>query len=531
VARHGAGMFTHFADLTTMPSLSIRKRLILAAAFVGLCMAGLALYAQLSLRASEQATEAFFTRPQVQARQAGELKAALGTLFMHEKNMLISYELLSEAQRHEQLWRASWREAEGLLASLRALRPDAESGAALAELEAGLRGYRSGFEPVMKEVLEERLLTPAEGNRAMQPVLPAVQRAQAALQTLVRVSAAQADEARAALEARARHTRWVLTLGLSVCLALCLAVLLLTTRSVVRAIGAARAAAERIAAGELSVAIVPQGDDEAAQMLLALARMQQSLAGLVGEVRDTTAGLHAASQDIASGNQDLSERSEHSASSLQQTSASMALLSDKVQRSAADAQTARALASDASRVATRGGEVVAQVVQTMDEIQASSKRIGDIVGVIDGLAFQTNILALNAAVEAARAGEQGRGFAVVAAEVRSLATRSAEAAKEIKQLIGASVHKVGSGTALVVDAGQTMQDIVQSVRSVSATIAGISASAQQQSQELGEVSSAVAQLDELTQRNAALVEQSAAAAEGLRERAERLQGLVAGFRC
>jgi len=258
--------------------------------------------------------------------------------------------------------------------------------------------------------------------------------------------------------------------------------------------------------------------------------MQVGLRRMVGAVRESSHHIVGASGEIASGNQDLSTRTEHAAGSLQQAAASMEQLNTAVRHSADSAAQANQLAASAAGVASRGGEVVARVVATMDDIHGSSKKIADIIGVIDGIAFQTNILALNAAVEAARAGEQGRGFAVVAGEVRGLAQRSAQAAREIKALIGASVEKVESGTRLVDDAGRTMQEIVGSVRRVTDIVGEIAAAAREQSSGIGQMHGAVAQLDQATQQNAALVEESAAGAESLKAQARRLADAVGSFR-
>jgi methyl-accepting chemotaxis protein len=251
---------------------------------------------------------------------------------------------------------------------------------------------------------------------------------------------------------------------------------------------------------------------------------------VVSQVHASSQIIQLASAEVASGNGDLSQRTENAAGSLQQTASSMEQLTATVRQSEDAARQASNLAQSASSVAQHGGQAVAQVVATMDDINASSRRISDIIGTIDGIAFQTNILALNAAVEAARAGEQGRGFAVVASEVRSLAQRSAAAAREIKSLIGASVERVETGSRQVADAGRTMGDIVDSVQRVNLIIGEISAAAADQSAGIGQVNGAVAQLDQSTQQNAALVEQSAAAAESLREEAERLAQLVATFK-
>ncbi len=302
------------------------------------------------------------------------------------------------------------------------------------------------------------------------------------------------------------------------------------SRSVTRPLADAVDTARVIAGSDLSQTIHSDRKDELGDLLRALGTMQAALRTLIGQVRASTDSIGTASAEIATGNQDLSVRTEQTASNLQQTASSMEQLTGTVKQSADSARQANQLASSAAEVAARGGAVVAKVVTTMEDINASSKKIADIIGTIDGIAFQTNILALNAAVEAARAGEQGRGFAVVASEVRSLAQRSAEAAKEIKGLIGASVEKVEGGTRLVADAGKTMQEIVGSVQRVTDIIGEITAAASEQSEGIGQVNGAVTQLDQMTQQNAALVEESAAAAESLKEQAVKLAQVVGTFK-
>jgi methyl-accepting chemotaxis protein len=285
-----------------------------------------------------------------------------------------------------------------------------------------------------------------------------------------------------------------------------------------------------VASGDLTQRAGTQRADEIGHVMGELDAMQDRLAALVHSIREATDSLGTASREIAVGNLDLSGRTEQQASNLQQTAASMEEMNTALKQSADAARQASQLASSATAVAEKGGAVVGQVIHTMDEITASSRKIGDIIGVIDGIAFQTNILALNAAVEAARAGEQGRGFAVVAGEVRTLAQRAAQAAREIKALVGASVEKVETGSRLVDDAGGTMREIVDQVKRVSDLIAEITSSTLEESSGIGQVNQAVTQLDQMTQQNAALVEQSAAAAQSLREQAEKLAQAVAVFK-
>jgi methyl-accepting chemotaxis protein len=302
------------------------------------------------------------------------------------------------------------------------------------------------------------------------------------------------------------------------------------SRSITRPLSQALTQARTVANGDLTQRVAVHGDDEVAGLLRALQDMQDKLSGLVTQVRTGVDSVGTASQEIARGNTDLSSRTEQTAGSLQQAASSLEELTGTVSQTADSARTANQLAVSASEAAQRGGAVVSEVVATMDEINHRSQKIADIIGTIDGIAFQTNILALNAAVEAARAGEQGRGFAVVAGEVRSLAQRSAEAAREIKTLIAASVEKVEAGSRLVQQAGSAMGDIVGGVQRVSDVIGEISAATAEQTSGLRQVNNAVAQLDQMTQQNAALVEESAAAAESLADQSRKLAGVVSAFR-
>jgi methyl-accepting chemotaxis protein len=301
-------------------------------------------------------------------------------------------------------------------------------------------------------------------------------------------------------------------------------------RGISRSLRQAVDASNAVAQGDLTHPIRVEGKDEVAQLLTALSAMQTSLVGIVGQVRQGTDTIATASGQIAAGNMDLSSRTEQQASSLEETAASMEELTSTVKQNADNARQANQLAVSASSVAIKGGSVVSQVVGTMGAINTSSRKIVDIIGVIDGIAFQTNILALNAAVEAARAGEQGRGFAVVAAEVRNLAQRSAAAAKEIKTLIDDSVSKVEEGSTQVAEAGKTMDEIVDSVKRVTDIMAEITAASQEQTQGIEQINQAITQMDQVTQQNAALVEEAAAAAQSLQEQASGLMQVVSVFR-
>jgi methyl-accepting chemotaxis protein len=359
---------------------------------------------------------------------------------------------------------------------------------------------------------------------------PAMQVYSERVHALVDHQAGQIDKAAAMIDHDYRFGRGLM-LGLGTA-ALVLGVLsaLLMTRSIVRPLDGAVAAAQAVAAGDLSGRIEVQGNDEIAQLQQALQHMLNSLLSTVRQVRIGADTIATASTEIAMGNLDLSSRTEEQASSLEETASAMEELTATVHQNADNARQASQLAVSASGVASEGGAVVRQVIDTMGMIRESSGRVVDIISVIDGIAFQTNILALNAAVEAARAGEQGRGFAVVASEVRNLAQRSAAAAKEIKALISDSVDKVGSGTRLVEQAGKTMDEVVESVRRVTDIVSEISAATQEQSAGIAEVNHAITEMDQVTQQNAALVEEAAAAAGSMQEQAKHLAEVVSVFK-
>ena len=390
---------------------------------------------------------------------------------------------------------------------------------------------------ILARSLNDKVIELAKGNRdaeAIEVLLkdagPATMKWQEALDEAIERQKANNKKDAAMAEEVYRSARLLMLAMTGLAILLGAFIAWLVTRSITTPINRAVKVAQTVAAGDLTSHIEVNSNDETGQLLQALKEMNQSLAQIVGQVRHGTETIATASSQIAAGNQDLSARTEEQASSLEETAASMDELTSTVKQNADNACQANQLAVSASGVAVKGGSAVGQVVDTMGAINASSKKIVDIIGVIEGIAFQTNILALNAAVEAARAGEQGRGFAVVAAEVRNPAQRSAAAAKEIKTLIGDSVEKVEEGSTHVQEAVQTLDEIVDSVKRVPDIMAEIMAASQEQTQGIDQINQAITQMDQVTQQNAALVEEAAASAASLQEQASVLSQAVSVFR-
>ena len=508
---------------------TIRTRMLGAIAMVLALLVAIGSAGAFGIWRVQQANQSFATNTIAESESLTRLRSAMGDLRRYEKDMVINYEKTDEVTTYRSKWDAKYAEALKLIDEMLAGEEDVDN-VVLRKLRPMVEAYHAAALPVFAQLAQSGYDNATVANRMLAKAKQSVRGAETLLDELSDALASESRSTTAEIGAIAQTTLVsfvaLVLLGSLVVVPLTL----LNSRSIVRPVQHAQDIAQAIAAGDLTRRITVEGRDEASQLLEALRRMQDFLRDLVGQVRASGEQIGTASVEIATGNQDLSARTEQAASNLQQTASSMEQLTGTVKQSADSARQANQLAASAAEVAQRGGSVVSQVVSTMDEINASSKKISDIIGVIDGIAFQTNILALNAAVEAARAGEQGRGFAVVASEVRSLAQRSAEAAKEIKGLINASVERVEVGSRLVADAGQTMDEIVGSVQRVSDVIGEITTASSEQRDGIGQVNTAVTQLDQMTQQNAALVEQSTAAAESLRQQAQRLSEALAGFR-
>jgi methyl-accepting chemotaxis protein len=460
---------------------------------------------------------------------AGRLQESLGEIRQLENRHVLTFDADEKDDLSKVIGGAQQRLA-GYVSSYDKRELPTEEHAALQDFKHALKAY-TDTQPKLIELSQRGMAElPESRTYLIGPSHKAYAEASAKLGKLVTLNETASAGSFDASQATFIHAVLLVIVLMSAALAFGAVWAIAVSRSIVRPMQRVQQAAEGIAKGDLTTSLAVEGTDEMADLMQAVNSMQSALHRTIAQVERAAQGLGTASAEIASGNYDLSQRTELAAANLEKVASSMGELTHTVQESADSAGQANQLALSAAQVARRGGEVMGQVVTTMQQIDVSSKRIGDIIGVIDGIAFQTNILALNAAVEAARAGEQGRGFAVVASEVRSLAGRSAEAAREIKALIQASLEQVEKGSGLVTHAGQTMQEINDSVHQVSTIIGQITAADNAQSEGISQINAAVVELDHLTHQNAALVEEGAASAQSLSDEAERLNEAIHVFR-
>ena len=510
-----------------LANFSIGKRLAAGFGVIGALLVLLALVGSFMLDRMKASSDTIVEErmPRIEAAQA--LLSDVNDIAIALRNVMLSADPADRTQQVQQVLEARAGIDKTLVYFDRTLdRP--KGRALLAQMQQENALYVAGQDKIVKFVSDGDL----EGARAylsdeLRPILGRLKGAAKELIGFQKTLTGQAADDAAGAYTQSRLLTW--SLG-AFALVFAGVVAWAITGSIVKPVRRALEVANTVAAGDLTSTIDVDTRDETGQLLAALKAMNESLARTVGMVRAGTETIATAANEVAAGSQDLSSRTEQQASALEETASSMEEMTSTVRQSADHARQANELAHNASSIARQGGAVIGQVVTTMDEIRSSADKIGEITSVIDGIAFQTNILALNAAVEAARAGEQGRGFAVVATEVRNLAQRSAHAAKEIKELIGNSSAKVQDGSALVAQAGSTMADIVASVEKVTGIMGEISTAATEQTAGIEQISQAIGQMDAVTQQNAALVEESAAASETMREQAANLAASVAVFR-
>ena len=458
-----------------------------------------------------------------------QLHNEMGAIRQHEKDMIISYEKPEAVKAAHTKWLESQEKAKKVANQFLQGEEDVDNPV-VRDIIKRLDSYKEAFAHVARQLEAGGYDTATIANRMSGKAVAEFAEADKLMTQLDEVLRNEVQKSVAEQQGVSNQTKWLFALAVLITVVVVVPLTLLNMHSICKPLDQAQRLAKAIAGGDLSQSIRTEGRDEVADLLRALDEMQRGLGTLVAQVRDASGNIATASQEIATGNQDLSHRTEQTASNAQAAVSSLSEITATVQQTASSSQMANQLAASASTTATRGGSVVAQAVSSMHEISASSRKIGDIIGLIDSIAFQTNILALNAAVEAARAGEQGRGFAVVASEVRNLAQRTATEAKAIKELIGASSAMVQEGSVLADKAGTTMGEVVSAIQRVADIVSEISAATGEQSAGVGQVGQAVTQLDQATQQNAALVEEMAAAASSLRTQAEQMVEAVAQFK-
>ncbi|MFY3386286.1 methyl-accepting chemotaxis protein [Paracidovorax sp. MALMAid1276] len=516
--------------MNALGRFSIRTRLYFGTVFSLILLVVIGAMGYVALDRTRDTLKELFAQRVQTLTDMSDLRTTLGDLRRTEKDIIINFNNSVEVSNLRESWAKTLAALRKSLNDVRQVQSgDAEFVASIDKSLEEIKAYETGISPIFEKI-EGAQLDGAGGGAYADRLKVHMEATDKLFSSLASAARTQMDEARAAVETRTSTMSALIGFGLVLALAVLIPLTFFSVRSITRSLGQAQELADRIASGDLSRDVVPTNQDEVGQLVASMGRMQEALRGLVRQVQDAAGNISTASSEIASGNHDLSHRTEQTAANLEETASSMEVLTSTVQQSARSSRQASDFASSAAEVAARGGAVVSQVVTTMDQITTSSRKIADITGVIDSIAFQTNILALNAAVEAARAGEQGRGFAVVAGEVRSLAGRSASAAREIKALISASVERVEQGTALVDRAGSTMTEVVASIRRVTDIVGEISAASHEQSLGVAQVGEAVTQMDQVTQQNAALVEEMAAAASSLQNQAEDLVQVVSVFR-
>jgi len=517
--------------MSLMRLFSIRFRMLGAIAVVlGLLsvLGGAGMWGMFRIQALSQD---FMDHAFADAGHLSRLQFELGRVRVAEKEMVIQYQSPDAVKETRKRWEEGVKNAQAQADSLAQSSTDgAGTGVLAQDTKKRIEAYAAAMVPVMQELAGGAVASATVGSTLLGKANQEFAEVEKLLLTLEERVQKEAGAAVVEQEAASSMTQRLFGLAVVITVLVVVPLTLMNMQSICKPLEQARGIAQSISKGDLSVSVRVDGRDELADLMRALETMRGGLSDTVGDLRDASESIASASVEIASGNQDLSTRTERAAGNVQSMVSSISELMGTVQQTASSAVTANELASSASSQALRGGEVVSQVVDSMHAISASSHKIGDIIGLIDSIAFQTNILALNAAVEAARAGEQGRGFAVVASEVRSLAQRSAQAANDIKGLIQASVTAVDGGVRLAEEAGTAMREMVNGVQRVGGIISEISSASAEQSQGIGGVNQTVHEIDQMTQQNAALVEESAAAAESLQEQADRLAQVVRQFK-